>query len=63
MADQLQEVYKQIEDISGKLRSTLGYDIGETFKCNACDSEGLVAIRVKCTECDRENWWGWWPSE
>ena len=63
MANQLQEIGDQVGDMSEKLRSTPGYDIAELFRCNSCDSEGLVAIRVKCTECGREKWWGWWPKE
>ena len=61
--NQLQELNEQVEDISVKLRSTLGYDIGEIFQCNCCDSKNLVAIRVKCTDCGQENWWGWWSKE
>jgi uncharacterized phage infection (PIP) family protein YhgE len=63
MVKQLREVAEQVEDISLKLRSTPAYDIGELFKCNSCGSKGLVAIRIKCTDCGRENWWGWWPEE
>jgi|GEM_PF-1710643 len=61
--DELQQVRAQVEEMAGKLRSTPTYDIAETFQCNSCDSKGLVAIQVKCTECGREKWWGWWPNE
>jgi len=63
VVNQLQEFSAQVEDISAKLRSTLGYNIGDIFRCNSCDSKGLVAIRVKCTECGQENWWGWWHND
>lgn len=61
--DELQEVSDQVEEISEKLRNTPVYDMREIFQCNVCDSHGLCAIRVKCTECGRENWWGWWPKQ
>ena len=61
--DELQEVSDQVEEISEKLRNTPVYDMREVFQCNVCDSHGLCAIRVKCTECGRENWWGWWPKQ
>jgi len=31
--------------------------------CNGCGSEGHVAVRIKCTKCGREMWWGWWPEK
>ncbi len=63
VANRLQDVTEQVEETARKLRSTPTYNIGEIFQCNSCDSEGLVAIQVKCTECGREKWWGWWPKE
>ena len=63
VVNELQEVSAQVEEISEKLRSTPVYDIGESFQCNVCGSHGLVAIRVKCTGCEQENWWGWWSEE
>ena len=63
VVNQLQELSAQVDGILEKLQSTAGYDIGKTFRCNSCDSQGMVAIRVKCTECGRENWWGWWPKK
>jgi len=63
VGNQLQELSVQVDGILEKLPSTAGYDIGKTFRCNSCDSQGMVAIRVKCTECGRENWWGWWPKK
>lgn len=63
MADQLEELSEQVQGILEKLQSTAGYDIGKAFRCNSCYSQGMVAIRVKCTECGRENWWGWWPEK
>ncbi len=62
-ADQLKELSEQVQSILEKLQSTAGYDIGQAFRCNSCYSQGMVAIRVKCTECGRENWWGWWPEK
>ena len=63
VVNELHEVSDQVEEISEKLRNTPVYDMREIFQCNVCDSHGLCAIRVKCTECGRGNWWGWWPTE
>ena len=62
MANQLQTMSNQLEDISAKLLNTPSYDIGGMFQCKSCNSEGFVAIRVKCTDCGEERWWGWWPQ-
>lgn len=63
VVNELHEVSDQVEEIFEKLRNIPVYDMREIFQCNVCDSHGLCAIRVKCTECGRENWWGWWPTE
>ena len=63
VVNQLQQLSDEVEEISQNLRSTPVYDMRQIFRCNVCDSHGLCAIRVKCTECGRENWWGWWPEK
>ena len=25
--------------------------------------DDVVAMKVKCTKCGQENWWGWWPKK
>lgn len=59
---QLRSISSQLENITQGLRSTPGYNIGKTFNCSSCGAMGVVAVRVKCTNCDKENWWGWWPN-
>jgi hypothetical protein len=34
----------------------------EEFKCSKCGSQHLMEIKIKCTECDAERWWGYWPK-
>ncbi len=38
-------------------------DIRKIYHCDSCNSQGQVAIYTKCTNCDEENWWGWWPKK
>lgn len=59
---QLRSISNQVEIITEGLRSTPGYNIGKTYNCNSCKSMGTIAIKVRCTTCDHENWWGWWPQ-
>jgi predicted nucleic acid-binding Zn-ribbon protein len=60
---QLQSVSSQVEVITEGLRSTAGYNISKTFHCSSCGSAGVIAMKIKCTKCGQENWWGWWPGE
>jgi hypothetical protein len=59
---QVRSISSQVEVITEGLRSTPGYNIGKTYNCNSCRSMGTIAIKVRCTTCDHENWWGWWPQ-
>jgi hypothetical protein len=60
---QMKNVSSQVEIITEGLRGTAGYNLNKTFKCSSCKSSGVVAIKVKCTQCGQENWWGWWPKK
>lgn len=53
----------QLRDIRRGLRNTLSYDIRENFECQHCGSRGHVLGLIKCSECEEENWRGWWPPE
>ena len=63
LEEQFEDLNDQLDDFTEKLSASLGYNIGNIHQCNHCGSEGLVAIRVKCTECGDENWLGWWPPK
>ena len=58
-AERSKVIVSQIRDITRGLQNTLGYNIKRNFKCQSCSANGSVAIHVKCTECGKENWWGW----
>lgn len=60
---QMKNVSTQVELITEGLRGTAGYNLSKTFKCNSCKTTGVVAVKVKCTQCGQENWWGWWPKK
>ncbi len=60
---QSQAVNTQLKTITQGLRNTLGYDIKKNFRCDSCGSEGAVALKIRCTQCEKENWWGWWPKD
>ena len=33
------------------------------FTCKTCDAKGWIAAAIKCTQCGRETYWGWWPEK
>lgn len=60
---QSQAINTQLKTITQGLRNTLAYDIKKNFKCDCCGADGAVALKIRCTLCEKENWWGWWPKE
>lgn len=60
---QSQTINTQLKTITQGLRNTLGYDIKKNFKCDSCGAESAVALKIRCTHCEKENWWGWWPKD
>lgn len=49
------------EDLEEQLDGTIGLGIKQRFGCQ-CGATGFVAMRVRCTKCGRESWWGWFPK-
>ena len=62
LATQVQLMGSRMEGVLDNLKSTLGYRAQKTFTCAACEVDGNVAAKVQCTNCGKENWWGWWPQ-
>jgi hypothetical protein len=60
---QSQTVNTQLKTITQGLRNTLGYDIKKNFRCDSCGADAAVALKIRCTHCEKENWWGWWPKD
>jgi len=60
---QSQTVNTQLKTITQGLRNTLGYDVKKNFRCDSCGADGAVALKIRCTHCEKENWWGWWPKD
>ncbi len=53
-------VYRYVDRV---LRNTLLGKGLKYFKCLHCGEEGHVAMNIKCTGCDTESWYGWFPKE
>jgi hypothetical protein len=51
-----------IEDLEYRFKKIPLHDIQNRFTCE-CGTKGMVAISIKCTKCEEETWWGWWPEE
>ena len=41
--------------VSGDPLSTAKYE----FTCSECGSKGWIAVKIMCTKCRRETYWGW----
>jgi len=56
------EIKKMKEEIKNTLINTPLRNLRERFVCSSCGEKGYVAVKIKCTKCDEESWWGWWPE-
>jgi len=63
MVKRIQDLGQEIKNISARLQGTLGYDAYHTFKCDKCQTQGVVATVFRCTECGHQTWRGWWPRK
>jgi hypothetical protein len=50
------------DDLYALLDGTPALGLRRCFKCD-CGASGFVAVRIKCTKCGRETWWGWFPKQ
>jgi len=44
------------------LDNTPLHNLRESFSCE-CRTSGMVAVHIKCTNCGKETWRGWWPKK
>ena len=58
----LEALEVNLENIETRLDGTFGLGLKHHFKCG-CGASGFVALRIQCTKCGRETWWGWFPKE
>ncbi len=61
LQQQLQALNDTMNTVLASLPNTVGFRAHETFVCSECNTQGLVATRLNCTACGKENWWGWFP--
>jgi len=52
----------KLEAVMFKSQKSFRCDIRNNFHCGHCQSEGKVAMYLKCTSCGEEQWVGWWPN-
>ena len=51
-----------VEEVKNLFNNTPVFSLKNQYECE-CGSKGMVAFRFKCTNCDKENWWGWFPEK
>jgi len=56
------EISQTLDSQKISLDNTPAHNLRNRFCCD-CGAKGLVAVKVKCTRCDRETWWGWHPPK
>ncbi len=58
----MEELYNLMAGMRKQHNKTDEEHIHDQFRCVDCHSEKLVAIHVKCTNCGKQNWMGWFPD-
>lgn len=58
----LEALGAELEDIETSINGTPALGLKHHFQCD-CGASGYVALRIKCTKCGREVWWGWYPEQ
>jgi len=58
----LEALGAEVEEIENRINGTPALGLRHHFKCD-CDASGYVAVRIKCTKCGGEVWWGWHPEQ
>jgi len=56
------EVFDAIKRFQSQLDGTLTANMGSEFTCDRCGAVGLVSVRIRCTNCQAENWYGFYPK-
>ena len=51
----------KIQQLGEGFKSTPALNLKNRFTCD-CGATGLVALHIRCTNCGRETWWGWFPK-
>lgn len=53
----------RLDEIEGKLLGDPLSGAREDITCQGCGSKGWIAIKIKCTTCGHETYWGWCPKK
>jgi hypothetical protein len=58
----LRTAERRLGDLTSRLDATPMISLRERFQCESCGSKQLVAVKIRCTKCGYETWWGWHPQ-
>jgi len=62
LQNQLEVLSMSVDEIESRLDGTPALGLKHRFTCS-CGAPGFVALRIQCTKCQRETWWGWFPKQ
>jgi len=51
-----------LNDLKEALKATPLFNLRSRFKCK-CGNQGMLAVKVYCTACDKETNYGWYPKK
>ena len=59
----INKMQSDMNDLSTTQKGTLNSGIHSNFVCKACKARGFVASQVRCTNCGKQTWQGWWYKD
>ena len=59
LEEKMTKLSDDLDNTKTILSNTPGQNLRESFTCNNCGAKGLVAVRIHCTQCGAEDWWGY----
>ncbi len=59
----LQSLRNEVDTNRQNAQASPAHGLHKTFVCKSCETQGMVATAIRCTQCGWEGWWGWYPPQ
>ena len=59
LEEELANISQNLNEARAMVDSTPDLNLRHRFICKYCGAGGFVAVRIQCTNCKTEDWWGW----
>jgi len=60
--ERLDEVFDEIDGLRSEIDGDPAAGVRPRFVCKECGEAGWLEVRLRCSACGGEIWWGWQPE-